>query len=276
VSDWIEFDSPHGVVSGYLATPRRDAGPTPGVLVLQELCGVDTHITEVADRFASAGYVALAPDLYAVGGPRAVAISPSRVEEAEEFLNGATGQFGALLGLLVSSKRRQQAGASAEVDETVEVLVATANLTRHGVVVHAAYEALRAQPRCAGMPVAAVGFCMGGALAAGLACDEPALAAAVIYYGNSPAPERVASIRCPVRGFYGSDDPKVVEGLPDFEAALTEAGIDHELRVYPGTLHAFANDTRPWYSPGPARDAWSRTLAFLANTLTPPPSTVLS
>jgi carboxymethylenebutenolidase len=72
-----------------------------------------------------------------------------------------------------------------------------------------------------------------------------------------------------VRGFYGQEDPRIVEGLPAFEQALDGAGVDYELRIYPGTGHAFFNDTRPSYGPEAARDAWARMLAFLAETLDP-------
>jgi carboxymethylenebutenolidase len=44
-----------------------------------------------------------------------------------------------------------------------------------------------------------------------------------VFYGASPSAERVASIGCPLRGFYGQDDPRIVGGLPNFEAALREA-----------------------------------------------------
>jgi carboxymethylenebutenolidase len=109
---------------------------------------------------------------------------------------------------------------------------------------------------------------MGGSLSAQLAVSS-ALAAAVIYYGTGPDAEQVAQISCPIRGFYGREDARIVAGLPDFAAALAAAGIDHELRIYPDTGHAFFNDTRPSYRPEAARDAWARTLAFLAATLDP-------
>jgi carboxymethylenebutenolidase len=58
----IEFSSNGGTGNGYLAVPASGAGP--GVIVLQEWWGLVDHIKEVADRFAAAGFVALAPDMY--------------------------------------------------------------------------------------------------------------------------------------------------------------------------------------------------------------------
>ena len=57
-------------LTGYLARPERAQGPLPGVLVIQEAWGVDAHIEDVTRRFAAAGYLALAPDLFSEGGKR--------------------------------------------------------------------------------------------------------------------------------------------------------------------------------------------------------------
>jgi dienelactone hydrolase len=133
----------------------------------------------------------------------------------------------------------------------------------------AAVALLRSHPASTGRAVGSIGFCMGGNLSALLASAEPELGAAAIFYGSSPTAEQVGSIRCPVRGFYGQDDPRIVGGLAAFDAALSAASVDHELRIYPSTGHAFFNDTRPSYRPKAARDAWSSTLAFFAHTLAP-------
>lgn len=58
----IEFASNGGTDRGYLASPSTGAGP--GVVVIQEWWGLVPHITDVCDRFAAEGFVALAPDLY--------------------------------------------------------------------------------------------------------------------------------------------------------------------------------------------------------------------
>jgi carboxymethylenebutenolidase len=58
----VEFPSNGGTANGYLATPASGKGP--GVIVLQEWWGLMPHIKDICDRFANAGYVALAPDLY--------------------------------------------------------------------------------------------------------------------------------------------------------------------------------------------------------------------
>src|SRR6476646_576503 len=62
MGEMIEFPSNGTTGQGYLATPAGGRGP--GVVVIQEWWGLVPHIREVADRFAAAGFVALAPDLY--------------------------------------------------------------------------------------------------------------------------------------------------------------------------------------------------------------------
>ncbi|HEY5285849.1 MAG TPA: dienelactone hydrolase family protein [Solirubrobacteraceae bacterium] len=274
-SEQVHYDSPAGSVSAYLTRPVAADAPLPGVVVIQEVWGVDGHIRDVADRFAGAGYVALAPDLYSAGAGRPAVLAADRVEAAKAFLNSIpTGQWMAVLG---DDGRRAEALSklpeeqARDVGETIAGLFGGAggDSERHLSVLRAAVAFLGAYPACAGRAVGSIGFCLGGGLSARLACEEPRLSAAVVYYGSSPEEERVSSIHCPLRGFYGQDDPRIVGGLPAFDAALGACGADHELRIYPDTGHAFFNDTRPSYRPEAARDAWSRTLAFFAQTLAP-------
>jgi carboxymethylenebutenolidase len=278
VSEWVSYDSPAGAVAGYLARPRAASGPLPGVVVIQEVWGVDPHIADVAERLASAGYLALAPDLYSAGGGRPPVLAGERLQAAKAFLNTIPpAQWMAVLG---DEHRRAEALAALpasearDVGETLRALFSGVggDTGRHLRVLRAALAFLRSHPACQGRALGSIGFCMGGGLSALLACEEPQLAAAVIYYGPSPGAEQVGSIRCPLRGFYGREDPRIVTGLPAFDAALSAAGVEHELRIYPDTPHAFFNDTRPSYRPEAARDAWAHTLAFFAHTLAPLPT----
>jgi len=273
VAEWIDYESPSGAVAAYLARPLAADGPVPAVLVIQEVWGVDGHITDLVERVATAGYLALAPDLYSAGGGRPPTLEAGRLGRAKAFMNTIpTGQWMAVLG--DEAKRTEALGAlpgeeAHEVGETLAGLFGGAggDTARHLQVLRAAVAHVRAHPACAGRAVGSVGFCLGGGLSALLACEEPELGGAVIFYGASPDAEKVSSIRCPVRGFYGRDDPRIVSGLPAFDAALREAGVDCELRIYPDTGHAFFNDTRPSYRQEAARDAWGRMLAFFGEAL---------
>ncbi len=275
VSEWLEYDGPSGSVTAYVARPRAASGPLPGVIVIQEIWGVDEHIADLAERFATAGYVALAPDLFSAGGGRPPILAPERVARAKQFLNTIPPpEWGSVLG---DEARRQEAlsklpdGEGQQVGETLGAIFGgpARDMDAHTANLRAAVAFLRSHPACEGRAVASVGYCMGGGLSGRLACEEPELAAAAIYYGQAPEPEQVARTGCPVRGFYGEDDERITSGVPAFESALSEAGVEHELRVYPDTGHAFFNDTRPSYRQEAARDAWGRTLQFFAQTLDP-------
>ena len=108
---------------------------------------------------------------------------------------------------------------------------------------------------------------MGGGLAALLACEEPELAAAAVYYGTAPAAEQIAKIRCPVIGFYGETDQRVNAGIPGFEEEMRKGRKSFEHHIYPGAGHAFFNDERPSYDVRAARDSFARLLMFFLKNL---------
>jgi carboxymethylenebutenolidase len=110
---------------------------------------------------------------------------------------------------------------------------------------------------------------MGGGLSALLACNDPELAVACIYYGMSPPAELLPRIACPVYGFYGGEDARINGGLPAFAEAMAKAGKRFEQHVYPGAAHAFFNDQRPSYHAAASRDALVRTLQAFRTHLDP-------
>jgi dienelactone hydrolase len=119
--------------------------------------------------------------------------------------------------------------------------------------------------------VGAIGWCMGGRYSLQLATVEPALAAAVAYYGAPPTDTAaIAAIQAPVLGSFGAEDkgPTPDQALA-FEQAMRKAGKTIDVKVYPGAGHAFANVNNPWggYRKEAAEDAWARTIAFLAKHL---------
>lgn len=276
VTDWVSYDG----TAAYLARPGAATKPVPAVIVIQEIWGVDEHIRDVTERFATAGYLAVAPDLWSAGGGRPPALSFERLAQAKQFLNTIPPpQWGSVLGEEAGRREalaKLPAQQAAEVDETLTTLFGgrVQDTETNVGLLRAAFAYARSHPACGGL-VASVGYCMGGGLSGLLACEEPELDAAAIYYGAAPPSEKVPGIRCPVRGFYGQDDPRIVAGLPEFERALSEASVDHELRIYPETGHAFFNDGRPSYRQAAARDAWARTLRFFADVLNPAPTVPL-
>jgi carboxymethylenebutenolidase len=134
-----------------------------------------------------------------------------------------------------------------------------------------AFAWLQSRPDVKKDRVGAIGWCMGGRYSLQLATVEPALAAAVAYYGAPPTDTAaIAAIQAPVLGSFGAEDkgPTPDQALA-FEQAMRKAGKTIDVKVYPGAGHAFANVNNPWggYRKEAAEDAWVRTIAFLAKHL---------
>jgi carboxymethylenebutenolidase len=133
-----------------------------------------------------------------------------------------------------------------------------------------AAEYLASRPEVGGRGIGAIGFCMGGGLALSLACESPQVKAVAPFYGANPTPvDKVRNLTGPVLAVHAEQDVWVNESVrKELEAALKDAGIQHEIRVYPGTQHAFFNDTRPGvYNQEASDDAWRRALALFRENL---------
>ena len=121
--------------------------------------------------------------------------------------------------------------------------------------------------------VGAVGFCFGGGVVNRMATDSPDLAAAVPYYGAQPPADKVPAIKAALLLQYAENDENIDKGIPAFEAALKANSKPYTIYIYPGTQHAFNNDTGAARYDKAASDlAWSRTLAFLRQNLGAPPN----
>jgi carboxymethylenebutenolidase len=122
--------------------------------------------------------------------------------------------------------------------------------------------------------VGVVGFCMGGGLAYVLAAEDPEHVRALVpFYGVIPwegAEPDYGRIQAAIQGHYAEhDDFASPERVRALEQRLAELGKQVEFFIYPGTHHAFFNDTRPEvYDQLAARQAWDRTIAFLREQLT--------
>jgi carboxymethylenebutenolidase len=120
--------------------------------------------------------------------------------------------------------------------------------------------------------VGAVGFCYGGGVVNRMATGSPDLAAAVPYYGIQPPADLVPAIRAALLLQYAETDANINKGIAAYEAALKANNKTYTLHMYPGTQHAFNNDTgAARYNKAAAELAWGRTLAFLAQHLGTPP-----
>jgi carboxymethylenebutenolidase len=131
----------------------------------------------------------------------------------------------------------------------------------------AAVKYLKTHPNSNGK-VGCTGFCWGGAMTNQVAVNSPDLNAAVPYYGRQPSTEDVAKIKAPLMAHYAENDQGIDAGIPAFEAALKKNGINYQIFIYPGTQHAFNNDTNPErYNQQAAKLAWKRTVDFFKDKL---------
>ena len=119
---------------------------------------------------------------------------------------------------------------------------------------------LQDQPYVKPEAVGMVGFCFGGGVTWRVAIGLPEVRAAVPFYGPHPAPEDLATIEAAVLAIYAESDQRINQSIPQVEAAMQEYGKVYEYVIYPGTDHAFHNDTGSRYVPEAAVDAWARTL----------------
>ena len=131
----------------------------------------------------------------------------------------------------------------------------------------AAVKYLQTHPLSTGK-VGCTGFCWGGAMTNSVAVNSPDLNAAVPYYGRQPATEDVSKIKAPIMAHYAENDAGINAGIEAFEAELKKQNKDYQIFIYPGTGHAFNNDTNPdRYNAEAAKLAWGRTVAFFKDKL---------
>lgn len=219
-----------GAMSAYVALP--DGGGGPGVLVAMEIFGVGAYIRGACERLAGLGYVAMAPDLYWRTRPGA------EFGKGEEALREA---FAAVQAL--------------DMPQAIEDALV-------------ALTALRALPEVRG-PVGALGFCLGGTIAFGVAAggDPETL---VAYYGSG-IPEMLDDadrVTCPALFHFGAQDQYIPleQSQRVAEAAASRPGW--EVHIQPDGGHAFDNWDNPlFWQPEPAARAWDVTRSFLARTL---------
>jgi carboxymethylenebutenolidase len=209
----------------YVAQPA--AKPRGGVVVLQEIFGVNAHIRAVADGYAAAGYLAVAPATF------------HRVKPGVE-LGYAPDDMSAGMALKA----------------TVEALPAPGVLQDIQAAIHHAAGAGK---------VGVVGYCWGGLLTWRTACLLKGVSAAVPYYGGGVTTEAeiARTPKCPVLAHFGEKDHWIpLEGVEAFQRAHPQV----EVHVYAAN-HGFNCDHRGAYDATAAALARERTLAFFAKHL---------
>lgn len=234
---WTELSVQGRAMRAWVARPA-ERGRFAGVVLLQEIFGVNGHIRDVAGRLAAEGYVVVAPELFHRAAPGVeLGYEPADIVRGKEL-----------------KATVDAAGFDADLQACLDWLDADRG-TRAG------------RRGC-------VGFCFGGHLAFRAAAD-PRVGATAAFYGAgipSTAPgggDPTLSLAADVRGrilcLYGGQDPSIPpDDVDATRRALEAAGVDHAVVVYPQAHHGFFCDRRAAYDPRAATDAWMRLLGLLA------------
>lgn len=210
---------------------RPSCGSGPGLVLLQEIFGLNDFMLETAERFAEEGYVCIVPDLFWRVQPE-TALPYSRYDEAIAI--------------------RQQFDVELALSDIHHVVTTLQALTEHTG------------------KVAAVGFCMGGLLAY-LGAARGYVDCAVSYYGTGLVPylSEMANARCPLIFHLGESDSKMPPADQAALQAATAASANVTIYVYPDCGHAFASPTRDSYNKPATTMAHSRTIAALRHVIGP-------
>ncbi|HLL75682.1 MAG TPA: dienelactone hydrolase family protein [Pyrinomonadaceae bacterium] len=159
---------------------------------------------------------------------------------------------------------------TASPDEAGKLMMAL-DIDRAERDLRGAIQFLLTHPAVNSPKVGTVGFCMGGVLSLYAAAVNEQVGACVVFYGIHPKVNPpLENLRAPVLGFYAELDQFVPPlAARELEAKLKSLGKRAEFHIYPGTDHAFFNDTRPEvYDAEAAADTWRRMISFFRENLT--------
>jgi len=234
MGEMVDFPSNGQTSSGYLATPVSGRGP--GVVVVQEWWGLVPHIEDVCNRFALAGFVALAPDLFHGKTTR-------EPDEAGKLL----------MELQLDRASRDMVGAARWLAGSERVAG-----DRVGIVGF-----------CMGGALALYAASVSDVFAAVVPFYP-------YFGVTEAAHPDLTRIRGAVLGHFATEDHAYTrDQVTTLERRLRDAGLNVEFIWHEGTDHAFFNDARPEvYKPEPARRAWDQSVAFLRKHLAATPAPV--
>lgn len=263
--EWIDYEDRRG----YFAYPEKASEPLPVIIIIQEIWGVNEHIEDVTRRFAAAGYAALAPDLYTVNGVKPDALSFERIKKAMAFMR----QLPPAIFNDPAAKEKEFARLPEDerqmIGETLGMLFSGPNhLDQYIPHLKKAVSYLKTrQDKTKAQKIGCVGFCMGGGLSALLACEEPDISAAAVFYGATPSEEKIRAINCPIIAFYGGNDQRTNQGIPTFVSAMQSPEKSYKHFIYEGANHSFFNDDSPAYNVRAVRDSFARLIPFFCKAL---------
>ncbi|HEY9101107.1 dienelactone hydrolase family protein [Chitinimonas sp.] len=229
-AQWIQISSKEGPdFKGYLSLPPTGSGP--GVILIQEIFGVNHHIQAVADQYALDGYTVLAPDLFWRIKP-GISLSYREEEWATAFGYMKQMDFGLAVQDLVT-----------------------------------ATQTLRGRPECTGK-VASLGYCLGGLLSYFTGANAE-VDATVCYYPGSIDQnlDQIGKIRGPILIHFAGADEYIGDAAIAATRKAFEGRKQTQIEHYPGVQHGFNCWERPMYNQQASALAHGKTLQFLSFAL---------
>ncbi len=226
--EWVKYDAGAGdSVTAWVVYPER-SDKAPVMVVIHEIFGLTDWVRAVADQLAAEGFIAIAPDLLSGKGSG----------------GGGTESF--------DSQSVRRAIRDLDWDEIVRRLNGAADYAKN---------------LPAARPVfASIGFCWGGSSSFRYATAQPALDAAVVYYGTSPSSkDELAKITGPVLGLYGGDDARVNATIEPAEQEMVRLNKVYEYEIFEGAGHGFLRQQsgRDGANMLATEKAWPLTVTFL-------------
>ncbi|WP_315788804.1 dienelactone hydrolase family protein [Fischerella sp. JS2] len=228
-------------IAAYLAQPQ-EPGSYPGIIVLQEIFGVNSHIRDVTERIAREGYIAIAPALFQRFAPGfETGYTPADIE----------------VGRVYAWEQTQASELLSDIQSAINYLKTLPYVKKDGF--------------------GCIGFCFGGHVAY-LAATLPDIKATASFYGariTSATPgggdatiTRTKDIPGTLYAFFGMEDASIpAEQVDQIEAELEKYKIPHRVFRYDGADHGFFCDQRGSYNPKAAGDAWEQVKQLFAQQL---------
>jgi carboxymethylenebutenolidase len=240
VTETVQLSQDNLQIAAYLAQPQAP-GSYPGIVVLQEIFGVNSHIREVTERIAKLGYVAIAPALFQ--------------RQAPGFETGYTPQ-----DIEIGRDYAMQTQASELLGD-----------------IQSAIDYLKSLPQVKKDSFGCIGFCFGGHVTY-LAATLPDIKAAASFYGagiatrtfggGNPTVTRTPDIKGTLYAFFGTEDASIpLEQVDQIENELEKYNIPHRVFRYDGADHGFFCDHRASYNPQAAADAWEQVKQLFGTVL---------
>jgi carboxymethylenebutenolidase len=229
--EWVDIPVRGGApINSFVIYPERST-KAPVVIVIHEIFGMQDWVRGVADQLAKEGFITISPDLLSGMGPN----------------GGGTASLGDQVGQTIRTL-------------TNEMVVEKLNAVREYAL----------QIPAATGRVGVIGFCWGGGEAFNYALKQPALVAAVSYYGPMPSdPKEYALAEAPILGLYGGADERVDANIPVATTELAKTGSSYEPHVFEGAGHGFlrAQDGQNGANMRATRESWPLVLEFLRKHL---------